>query len=96
MPHHGAAHTHLVVRLRMLSDLRKVLFPDTLPFVCRVCFTVQEDEAYHDRCLCDVAAWVPLDAVLHELSLQIRTLQEEHRTTCGGDRVVTVTCDKVA
>ena len=82
MPHHGAAQANLVERQRMLSDLRKVLFPDTLPMVCRVCFTVQEDEAYHDRCLCDCPAWVPLDAVLHELSLQIRQLQEEHRTIC--------------
>jgi hypothetical protein len=80
----------------MLSDLRKVTFPDPMPLVCRVCFTVQEDEAYHDRCLCDIPAWVPLDAVLHELNLQIITLQEEHRTTCRGGGVVTVTCDKVA
>jgi len=64
----------------MLSDLRKVTIPDPLPMVCRVCYTVQEDEAYHDRCLCPITpAWVPLDAVLHELNLLINLLQEEHR-----------------
>lgn len=80
----------------MLSDLRKVLIPDPLPMVCRVCFVVQEDTQYHDRCLCCVPAWVPLDAVLHELSFQIRTLQEEHRSCTGGGGVVTVAGEKVA
>lgn len=59
--------------------------------VCRVCFTVQEDEAYHNRCLCKVPAWVPLDAVLHELNNLIRTTQEQHRLselTVATDKVV--------
>lgn len=63
----------------MLSDLRAVLIPEALPMVCRVCFIVQEDEAYRN-CLCRVPAWVPFEAVLHELNDTIRTLQEQHRT----------------
>jgi len=81
VPHHFP--TYLVERYRVLSDLRKVTFPDPLPCVCRVCFTVQEDTGYHDRCLCDVPAWVPLDAVLHELNLEIRLKNEEHRAACS-------------
>lgn len=73
----------------MLTDLRKVLIPDPLPMVCRVCFVVQEDATYHDSCLCDVPAWVPLDAVLHELNDLIRTVQEEHR-------MATISKEKVA
>lgn len=80
MPHHFP--TYLVERQRMLSDLRTVTFPDPLPNVCRVCFTVQEDKGYHDRCLCEFPAWVPLDAVLHELNLQIQLKNEEHRAAC--------------
>lgn len=74
----------------MLSDLRKTLIPDPLPMVCRVCFTVQEDEAYHDRCLCKKPAWVPLDAVLHEINHLIRTIQEQHHTS-----ELSVTAEKV-
>lgn len=77
MPHHYPSH--LVERQRVLSDLRTTLIPDPLPMVCRVCFTVQEDEGYHNRCLCKVPAWVPLDAVLHELNNLIRGVQEHHR-----------------
>jgi hypothetical protein len=80
MPHHYPSY--LVERQRMLSDLRKVLFPDPLPLVCRVCFTVQEDAAYHDRCLCEHSSWVPLDAVLHELNLLIHLYNEDHRASC--------------
>lgn len=76
MPHQSYT-SHLVERQRMLSDLRKVLIPADLPMVCRVCFTVQEDD---DRCLCDLPAWVPFEAVLHELNYLIETLQEQRPT----------------
>jgi len=41
--------------------------------------------------LCDVPAWVPLDAVLHELNLEIRLKNEEHRAACSS-----ITKDNVA
>lgn len=86
MPHHYPSH--LIECQRRLSDLRKVLIPDPLPQVCRVCFIVQEEDA---RCLCDIPAWVPFEAVLHELNHLIRTLQEQHSAA-----ELTFTKEKVA